>query len=204
MSGIPGTRFVCYTDRDVVGWDLRPAPSARTPRHAARRAKMALLDDFPDEQWSIWVDASFDLLADPRQIMLAAALTGCDVAAMRHPDRDRIRDEAREIVRLGLASKDRVERQIEAYRLAGFDTDEHPQAALTSTGLLVRRHTPAARAFTQRWREEIERHTLRDQLSVDYAAWRSGVTIGYLPGNYRANPFVRYQRERHRQGRIAA
>jgi hypothetical protein len=202
--GIPGTRFVCYTDRDVPGWDdLMPAPPG-SPRQAARRAKMAVVEDFADEQWSIWIDASFDLTADPREIMQAAALTDCPVAGFRHPDRNRISDEAREVIRLGLAPKDKVDRQIEAYRIAGFDTDDRQQTSLTTTGLLVRRHTDEVRAFTGRWREEIERHTLRDQLSVDYAAWRTGVTIGYLPGHYRDNRFARYNRERHKQGRVTA
>lgn len=199
----PGGEFVAYSDRPCDGWRVVVPPEGYA-RQAARRAKMAVLDDFPGAQWSIWLDASFDLLVDPVELVAAAIATGCDVAAFRHPDRSRICDEAREVIRLGLAPKDCVERQIEAYRLAGFDTEAGPQRALTTTGLLVRRHTPAVRYFTARWREEIELHTLRDQLSVDYAAWRAGMTIGYLPGHYRDNRFARYQRVRHRVGRVAA
>jgi len=195
-AGIPGTEYVAYADREVPGWRPLPAP-AGYPRLAARRAKMAVLDDFPAEQWSIWVDASFDLIADPRVIMLAAAGTGCDVVGLRHPDRTRIKDEGREVIRQGLAPRELVRRQLAAYWLAGFDRDDAPQATLTTTGLLVRRHTPAAHAFTRRWLAELEQWTVRDQLSVDFAAWSTGVRIGYLPGHYRDNAFARYNRARH-------
>lgn len=202
-EGIPGTRFVAYADREVPGWTQREAPKGY-PRQAARRAKMVVLDDFPREQWSIWIDASFDLIADPREVIIAAAMTGCDVVAFRHPDRCRIKDEGREVVKQGLAPKDLVHRQLESYRLAGFDRDDNPQKALTTTGFLVRRHTDAAHAFTRRWHDEIEHWTIRDQLSVDYAAWRTGVEIGYFHGHYRDNAFARYNRQRHRERRVAA
>lgn len=200
----PGVRCVCYTDRDVQVWE-RLAPPDGYPRLAARRAKMRVLDDFPDAEWSIWMDAAFDMIRPPQDLVAAAIATGCDVAAFRHHDRDRLRDEAREVIRLGFAPADLVRRQVEAYRLAGFDTDENPQTVLTTTGLLVRRHTPAVQhAFTRRWLDEIERWTIRDQLSVDYTAWRTGVEIGYLPGQYHNNAFVFHDRIRHRIGRVAA
>lgn len=201
-STFPG-RYVCYTDRPVQGWECLSPPGGYA-RLAARRAKMILLDDFPEAEWSIWIDASFDLLVDPHVIVAAAEATGCDVAAFRHPDRHRIKEEAREIIRGGMAPFDLVNRQIAAYHSDGFDTDVVPQAALTTTGLLVRRHTRQVAEFTAQWLHEIETHTLRDQLSVDYAAWRTGVRIGYLPGHYRENQFVVYNRQRHRKGRVAA
>src|SRR5690349_11538862 len=162
-SRFPG-RYVCYTDRDVLGWECLPPPGGFA-RLAARRAKMLVLDDFPHVIWSIWIDASFDLLVDPNVIVAAAEETDCDVVGFRHPDRNRIRDEAREVVRGRLAPKEIVDHQIAEYRLAGFDTDSTPQHTLTTTGLLLRRHTPAVHAFTRRWHDELERWTLRDQLS---------------------------------------
>lgn len=197
-STFPG-RYVCFTDRTVLGWECLPPPEGY-PRQAARRAKMRLLD----AEWSIWMDASFDLIVDPQVILAAAEATGCDVAGFAHPDRHRIRDEAREVIRFGLAPRDLVERQVESYRLAGFDTDDDEQRILTTTGLLVRKHTPAVREFFNHWAAELEQWTLRDQLSVDYSAWRSGVKVGHLPGHYRDNAFVQYNRLRHREKRVAA
>jgi len=195
-------RFICYTDREVKGWE-RVTPPEGYPRLAARRAKMEVAE-ISNVDASVWIDASFDLTCDPVGLVNEALATGCDVVGLRHPDRCRIRDEAREIIRCGLAPKDLVDRQVEAYRLAGFDTDENPQKVLTTTGLLVRRHTPAVRAFTRLWLGELERWTIRDQLSIDYTAWRARVPIGYLPGHYRDNPFARYNRKRHQLGRVAA
>lgn len=202
LRGVPDTLFVAYTDRCMPdGWVSLPAPPGY-PRLAARRAKLAALEDFPEIEWSIWADASYDLIADPREIVQEAKATGRDVVAFRHPDRHRIKDEAKEIIRLGLAPGDLVRRQIAEYVRCGFDCDDNPQSVITTAGFLIRRHTPAVLAFARRWLEEVERWTVREQLSGDFAARETGVEIGYLPGDYRANDYVRYNRVRHHLRRI--
>lgn len=190
----PGVRYVCYTDREAPGWECM-APVAGLPRYAARYAKTHVHE--LDADVTVWMDASFDLLVPPSRIVAAANDTGHNVAAFAHPDRSTMEEEAAEVMRLGLADVRAVDRQIQAYRRTAF-----PGRPLTTTGLLVRRHTPAVARFNERWWHEIASRTLRDQLSIDFAAWRMGIRIGYLPGHYRANAFVRYDRERHRQGRV--
>lgn len=194
----PGVRYICITDRTDIpaGWERFPPPAATTPRLAARLAKTGVHAFFPTAEASIWMDASFDLIASPSAILAAAPGA---ITAFAHPDRCRILDEAREVTRLGLAPFDLVARQIKAYDAAGFDTEANPQRQLTTTGFMVRRHTPAVIAFNKAWRAEIEAHTLRDQLSVDYVARETGVSIDYFPGHYRDNAFVHYDRVRHRQ-----
>lgn len=196
----PGVRYICYTDRTAPGWECRPpvAGLSHDPRKAARWAKTHVHEI--DVDVSIWIDASFDLVVPPAEIIACAG--GAEIAAFGHPDRDCVRDEAREIIRCGMAPFDLVEHQVEAYRIAGFPTDT--AIGLTTTGLMVRRHTEDVALFNALWWHEIAFHTARDQLSVDYAAWRAGVTIARLPGNYRENRFARYNRQRHRQGRVAA
>lgn len=198
----PGVLYVCFTDRAAPGWLCHPPPDDPDPRRAARRVKTSVHDLFPNAEWSIWLDASFDLLVSPAEIVATAAMYVADVAAFPHPDRSCVYDEAREIIRLGLAPADLVERQVATYARAGFPTDA--PRSLTTTGLLVRRHSEAVACFNRQWWHEMTSHTLRDQLSVDFAAWSTGIHIRYLPGHYRDNPFARYNRERHRQGRRAA
>ncbi len=194
-------RWVCYTDRsNVEGWELRALVTER-PRREARQIKTSVDELFP-EVATIWADASFDLLISPLEIVADAAKTKCQIVGFAHPDRSRIRDEAAEIIRLGLAPKENVLEQVEAYRRDGFDTDANPQRSLTTTGFLVRWPTQSVAAFNQLWAQQIERYTLRDQLSVDYCAWRSGVPIGRLAGHYRSNRYARYNRERHHERRV--
>ena len=196
-----GTRYICYTDREVPGWECR-LPLHGNPRRAARYAKTHLHELHAEV--TIWVDASFDLVARPSDIVAAADATGCKVSAFAHPDRNCMSTEADEIIRLNMADHAAVNDQRNAYHRAGFDTVDNPQKSLTTTGLIVCRHTPQVVAFSRQWWIEIATHTLRDQLSVDFAAWKTGIKIGRLPGHYRDNPFATYNRHRHRQGRIEA
>lgn len=197
----PNVRYVCVTDRDVPGWERLPPPDD-SPRRAARRVKTSVCERFPSADASIWVDASFTLTATPSGIVAAAKATGKQIVGMRHPDRNRIRDEADVIVKIGLAQELAVRQQLATYQSMGFDTDENPQKCLTTTGLLIRFHNFHVTKFNAAWWEEIDRFTPRDQLSIDFVAKKCGMEIGYLPGNYRDNAFAHYDRRRHIERRV--
>ncbi len=196
--------FLCVTDRAdaPAGWTVKKVSvPAGDERKVARAVKHTPTKWCPQADVSIWMDASFDLLVTPEQLVDAALRGAAPVVGFRHPDRQRIRQEAAVITEYGLAPADRVAAQIAAYQADGFDTDEAPQTVITTTGLLVRQHSPAVTAFQKMWRQQLEQFTLRDQLSVDYVASKQGLLIGYLPGSYRENRFVQYQRARHRMRR---
>jgi hypothetical protein len=193
--------YYCATDRPAIeGWQTVGAASIANPRKLARMTKIFAAQGFHESSAVIWVDASFAWLVSPLELAKLALAMDVDIAAFRHPDRNRITEEAAEVQRLGMAPVGSVNAQIAAYRAAGFDTDERPQEELTTTGLMVFcKRSPAMLDFLDLWREQIDSATVRDQLSVDYCAWKTGARIGYLPGHYRANDFVRYERERHRR-----
>lgn len=199
----PDVRFVCFTDRAeaVQGWRMERMSAGQNPRLSARLVKM---NPPTDADVSIWMDASFELLMDPRDIVAAAVRIPSLVVAFVHPDRARMSDEAAVVSRLGLAAAHKVSAQVAMYQAAGFDTEARPQSVLTATGLLVRWSHARVTAFNARWYDEVTTHTLRDQLSVDYAAWVTGMPVGYLEGHYRDNRYVRYDRASHRKGRVAA
>lgn len=194
-------RYVCFTDRPAPGWEIRVASAdfaPRDPRRVARYIKTHPADLLPEHNVSIWIDASFDLVAKPSAIVAEAFGQFAQIVALRHPDRDSIDAEGAEIKRLVLAPPEDVDRQLASYRAQGFH-----KTRLTTTGLVVRSNSRDVARFNARWWAEIETFTLRDQLSVDYAAWKCGLPIGYLPGNYRANEYARYRRDRHRERRVA-
>ena len=201
----PKVRYVCMTDRadTVKGWDLHRLQQTERPRWLARWAKTQLLWLGPHDV-SIWLDASFELLVDPVAIVAAAAVTNAPIVGFLHPDRSRIVDEAKAIIRWQLAPAVAVKQQLATYQAAGFDTAATPQRQLTTTGVLVRWASPDVTRFNDAWWREIQRHTLRDQLSVDFCAYACQLPVGYLPGHYRANPFVRYDHTTHRRKRSLA
>lgn len=200
----PHVQHICMTDGTPVpaGWLPHHVAKTDRPRWLARWAKTNLVW-LPPHDVSIWMDASFELLVDPATIVRAAAGTMAPIVGFVHPDRRRITEEAEAIIRCGQAPVAAVRHQIATYVGAGFDAAGNPQRVLTSTGLLVRWNSPDVQGFNAAWWHELETHTLRDQLSIDYCAWRRRVPIGHLPGHYRHNAFVRYDHTAHRRGRVA-
>jgi hypothetical protein len=183
-----GIRYVCFADRPIVQppYEIVRVSTPDGPRLTSRRLK--ILADHPalgSPEASLWHDAAFQLACDPRGLL--SLLDGTDMLALRHPHRDQIEDEAAEIARFGYVDLGVLTRQVANYRGAGF-----VQTAITSTGLCLRRHTPAVAAFNRAWWAEVRKWHWRDQMSVDYARWITGVQVKYLSGHYRQNPYARW------------
>ena len=185
----PDIRYVCFADQPI---DVPPYVTVRIdcggdgPLKLSRRLK--ILADHPllgQPDVTLWHDAAFELLSDPFAV-LALTLTDADMLALRHPHRSAIEDEAIAIARLGYMPADILAAQIATYRADGFPE----QQQITSTGYCLRRMTPTVRAFNAAWWAEVDTWGWRDQMSVDYAAWKTGVAITYIPGHYRDNPYA--------------
>lgn len=181
-------RFVCFTDQPIRsrGWEIVRMPRQSAPTRASRLMK-ARSHRTVDAEWSLWMDANFTLLVDPEQL-----LEHGEFVSFRHRDRTRIADEAREIVRLGKARPDATARQLAAYQADGFDTTAAPQRELSCNGVILRRHTPAVVAMNEMWAGELDRHTLRDQMSLDYCAWKLSFALSRWPGTHDRNPYFRH------------
>lgn len=181
-------RFVCFTDQPIRSkrWEIVRVPKQEMPTRASR-LKKALSHLSVETEWSLWMDANFTLLVDPEQLKSYGEFVN-----FVHPDRTRITDEAEEIIRLGKAKEDATRRQLAAYHDDGFDTDADPMRVLSCDGVILRRHTPEVVAVNEAWAEELQAHTLRDQMSIDYVCWKEGMELSRWPGSHRSNPYFRF------------
>jgi hypothetical protein len=187
----PGrTRFVCFTDRPIKSrvWEIVRLPKRIAPKRACREYKQPSHLIFPDADATLWIDAQMILLVDPQQI--AAQYPG-EFTGFKHHKRQRIKDEAEAIIRAGKGKADAIHAQLAAYQAEGWDTEAEPQQAITNGGFMLRRHTERVKAFNDMWHHEVQTRTLRDQMSLDYCAARTGLQIDYFPGNVAQNPLAR-------------
>lgn len=190
----PSVRYVCLTDRPTSPAPYEHVPVA-VPVNGARSAELfarqiKILADHPSlgtPDVMLWHDAAFELTCDPNKVA-RQHLQGVDVVAFRHPHRGRIEDEGEVIARMGYTAQDILASQVATYRDAGFAE----ASVITSTGFSVRRMSPAIRAFNACWWDEVRRWTWRDQMSVDYALWKTEVPVGYFAGHYRDNPYAKW------------
>ena len=189
-----GVRYVCLSDRRTSPFPYMHVPVTvpiDLPAHLfARRLK--ILADHPalgSPDVTLWHDAAFRLHLDPALIarQTLAGYSARDILALRHPDRTDIEAEATAIVRCGYADTATVTAQAAFYRSAW-----PAQTVLTTTGYLFRRRSERVDAFNAFWWAEVARWCYRDQMSVDYAMWQTGMLCHYLPGHYRDNAFAKW------------
>ena len=185
----PPCRMVCYTDQDITSdvWEIiRCEPSADSALQC-REYKLVPHQHFPGET-TLWIDSNLSLQMDPREI---ASMHPSPFTAFKHRCRNRITDEVAEIIRLSKACPVAVTDQLAAYQGEGFDTPERPQTMLHENGMLLRRPDPIIDKLGEAWLDECRKHTRRDQMSLDYVAWRLGVDIAEFIGTVVRNPYMR-------------
>lgn len=183
-------RFVCFTDQPITSrhWEIVKVPTLAAPKRECRKYKQRSHAVFPDADLTLWIDCNFTLLMAPERI---AEMHAGDLTAFRHHKRNRITDEAKVIIQSGKGKADAINAQLAAYKADGWDTDENPQRAIHNGGFLLRRHTPALIRFNETWHYEVQTRTLRDQMSIDYVAHKTGIRIDEFEGNVKANPYAR-------------
>lgn len=190
----PDTLFVLFADlldRPPDGWQLRrPLYEHRDPRRAARwhkiNAHRSLAEFAP--AFSLWHDGSHTLTADPQTLLDRHLPGGVDFAAFRHPERTCVYEELAACRKLKKDDPAVMTAQAARYRAEGYPA----HAGLFETACVLRRHTPAVAAFEDLWWAQVAGGSVRDQLSVNYAAARAGLKTGVVPGHRSQSPYFRF------------
>jgi hypothetical protein len=190
-------RWVMFTDgAEVPGWEIRRVDSEGDPRRAARRIK-ALALEHVEGDIVVWIDGRITASGLPIRQVLREALRSADIAGFPHPWRDCTYLEARDCAELGRAPAPDLEAQTAAYRAEGYPE----RGGLWNTMVLARRRSDAMVELGRAWWAELERHTLRDQVSLPVVLWRAGITPGRLgPDVYRLGSSDLWSRGWHAGG----
>jgi hypothetical protein len=192
MLPLPEVEKICFTDLEFMGQsryrmvqvDLDELPPAKRNR----RVKIFWPEIFDSYDYSLYVDSTAEVLADPRDLIQYLE-PGSDIAMFRAAQRDCLYREAIECVRLGLDDPGLIRQQVAKYRGEGL----LPPTGLWAGTAILRRHTPAMREFAQVWWREVEQFSCRDQISLPYVIWKTGARVSILPGSIFANEFVAWQ-----------
>ncbi len=145
----------------VDGWRTVVEPREHMhPRMAAKIAKCRP-DLYTDAKVTIWIDASIRILR-PDFVSWCVAQIGVNpIAQIKHPERDRITDEADVSAHMAKYQGQNVREQAAYYVKHGF-----PEGwGMWATGLIVRRTSRLTVAFGADWLFEQTRWTYQDQVS---------------------------------------
>lgn len=172
-------------------WELLPlrwkdgrGDNRRTARW--HKANSHLVCDTPH---SVWIDGSqrIKTIAIAAQLVQAHAQHG--IATFRHPERTCIYQEMRACVRLRKDNPSLMQNQIAKYRKEGYPAYH----GLVETACVIRDNSPATRRFNELWWQEISRHSVRDQLSFNYAVWKLSAAYSVIPGCRESSVFFEFK-----------
>jgi hypothetical protein len=169
--------FVCYTDDPKLTsstWDVRviEPPLLGDPVRSCRILKIRGHEDLEQYDETLWIDNSVVLQSDPAGL-LDDWLEGFDFALPWHGFRGTVASEFDAVAATVKDNSARVFEQLEVYEREAPDV---LAAETLWTGILARRRSDLVVSAMTTWLDHVLRYSRRDQLSVQYAIQKSGVT----------------------------
>lgn len=176
---IPGTEEVSPPSRS---WEQRIVKTSYEPRKMARYYKTMAHKVLRGADVSVWVDANVRLLLLP-WIAAEQWIGKGDLATFGHPNRNCLFKEARTCRRLRIGDARQIAAQVKTYQEAGMPRDW----GLAETRCVIRRHTKRMAKLNEMWWEQIQKHSVRDQISFPFVCWKLGIPWEIIPGNVKAH-----------------
>jgi hypothetical protein len=176
----PDVRCVCFTDDPSLrsdGWEIRVLDGSEPdPGRHARRPKLLPHLFLPEFEWSLWVDANFQIVGN-LEPFLSEHLPRAPFQAFRHGERRCAYDEVEACIAHKKACPSLLRAQAGRYREAGMPDG----LAVVQGAVLLRRHKQANVVATMElWWHETTRGSCRDQVSLPYVLWRRPESFGFF------------------------
>lgn len=168
-----GWDFICFTDNPNLTSKVWKIIYIDKPsRHLQREIKIKPHEFLKDYELTIYIDGSMSIKRD-----LAGLVSLSDITFIQHPHRNCVYEEETAVIEIGKDIAKITNRQISKYKKSGMPSNY----GMYQTGIIVRRNTQKVRDFCDLWWSELYKHSHRDQLSVMYAKWKSGIDTEVLP-----------------------
>lgn len=174
-----------------VPWKLLPLSWSHpsVPRRSARFHKVLAHRVLPPHEMSCWIDGNLRIKPGIDMVQMATQyLARADLATFRHPQRSCVYQEHQACLRLRKDDPEVMRRQMHRYRRAGYPANQ----GMVETSCLLRRPTILLRGFNEAWWQEIERDSLRDQLSFNYVVHCLGLEYAIIPGCRAQSPYFEF------------
>ena len=171
-----GWEYICFTDtpKPVEGWKMVYAERGDTTRQSIliSRYHKIVFQDHVDCNICLWTDANIQIRCDLNEF--ARQYKEYELVTMRHPKRVSIYSEAKAC--LHQTEQLLIKQQMEQYVSEHYFADN----GLISSGILLRRNNKNVRSFCDKWFAELEKYSIRDQLSFNYVLWKHPLKLGLV------------------------
>lgn len=172
--------WILVTDREVDCWPWKTIVEPRPQLHPRLAAKVAKCrpDHYTDADVTVWVDGHVRITHPGFVRWAISPLEHYEIAQLRHPQRQRIADEAALSASLAKYEGLPVLEQVASYLERGYPDGW----GLWATGLIARCNTARTRTFGDAWLAEQVRWTYQDQLSEAPVLWEQVLRPATLDG----------------------
>jgi len=179
---LPGVEFCAFLDQPIssLTWTVKAgAVSYSSSRLNAKFHKILSHKAFSKGEITMWVDGSITLRATTSvPSLVERLLQNTDIAVFQHPRRYCLYQEAIHCIHHRLDVSNVIREQVYRYTQEGYPANH----GLAECTVILRRDTRQVREFNELWWDEIQRGSVRDQISFPYVVWRTGIKVSYFPG----------------------
>jgi len=165
----PGWQYICYTDQPLTSpiWQVvhTPVPDWTTPQRYARWFKIM---HWVDWQYSVWIDAAFQINVDlndwwGRWFVLP-------FSCAKHPLRTCVYREIESCIVGNRGDVAELRKQQDDYKNEGVEPYNN---RIITSGMLLRHNTTECIELCEKWWAEVAKYSTRDQVAF------AKVSIGY-------------------------
>ena len=180
-----GCDYICFTDNpDLISktWEVRVVEcDVSSPISASRHPKILPHLYMPEYSATLYVDANISVRVDP-SLLADKYLDKAPFWVPKHPERKCLFAEAVECAVLRRGTKNALREEVARYALAGTPKD----FGLSENGVLLRAHNDdEVIKIMELWWLLFSKGSLRDQISLPVAIWKSSKHFNYLDESVR-------------------
>ena len=194
-----GFDFILFTDltninNNETNWTILPLPKELNHLNLSKFKKQRFIKLHPhlffqNYNLSIYIDTSFQIKRDLNEFLLRILTPEYNIYNFEHPDRNIIFVELSAVVELKKEKEIMSKIIRERYIKENFPDNN----GLIEGCLIIRRHNEKECIYLMnKWFEEVEKYSYRDQLSFNYLIWKTGIKIKYISKIFALNYFEQF------------
>lgn len=171
--------YVCFTDNPSLKsglFDIIQIPDALKKLSAVKQQRFIKINPheyFKKYDISVWIDGNVEMIGNPMDLIDETNY----IYIPQHPYRDSIMQEAEICIRIGKDTKEHIEPQLEFYKKEKFPDDR----GLVQSNIIIRKHNDEqCIKLMKTWWNTLAKYSHRDQLSFNYAVWKTNSKIAFL------------------------
>lgn len=180
---IPGVDYICFSDRMIKSniWKVRVMKIPRIDKLVKIKPHLFL----SEYDMGIWVDAGLKMEQDFSILVEECKKLG-NLALFAHPYKRTLKEEVDLCIKQRKGNKEKLLIQLDNYK-------NYSEEKVYACGFLARRHNSIdVIKLMEKWWEELQKHTYRDQISFCYLVNKLNMEFDIIEENILSSKWLKF------------